>query len=189
MATIAVIAVTSAGCSSHSPADTGSATIGTPGASSGNGTAAGNSTHGAKGTASTREQAVKFAECMRGNGVSGFPDPDAFGTLTIDGVVNGSSVDTSSASWKRAIGACQDLQPAGFTGKGRSPQQQQAAVRFAQCIRDHGVKDFPDPVKDQPLVDTNHIPSAATSNGLSILNAAMRKCGDFAAAAGVTSGR
>ena len=39
---------------------------------------------------------MKFAECMRDNGVSEFPDPDASGELTIDGVVNGSSLDPSS---------------------------------------------------------------------------------------------
>jgi len=43
------------------------------------------------------------------------------------------------------------------------------------------VKDFPDPTPDTPLVDTNRIPSAATDGGMSILNAAMRKCRDFAA--------
>jgi hypothetical protein len=36
---------------------------------------------------------VKLAECMRENGVSEFPDPDASGNLTIDGVLNGSSPD------------------------------------------------------------------------------------------------
>ena len=61
-------------------------------------------------------KAVKFAECMRDNGVSEFPDPDASGELTIDGVVNGSSLDPDGPAWKQAIGACKDLQPAGFTG-------------------------------------------------------------------------
>ena len=37
--------------------------------------------------ASPHGKAVKFAECMRDNGVSAFPDPDASGRLTIDGVV------------------------------------------------------------------------------------------------------
>ena len=57
--------------------------------------------------------AVQFAECMRDNGVSRFPDPDASGELTIDGVVNGSSLDPSAAAWKEAIAACRDLQPRG----------------------------------------------------------------------------
>ena len=90
-------------------------------------------------------KAVKFAECMRDNGVSEFPDPDASGELTIDGVVNGSSLDPSSAAWKQAISACKDLEPPGFTGTKATPQQRSARLEFAQCVRDNGVKDFPDP--------------------------------------------
>ena len=36
--------------------------------------------------AATHEQALKFAECMRDNGVKEFPDPDASGQLTIDAI-------------------------------------------------------------------------------------------------------
>ena len=54
-------------------------------------------------TASTRAKAVKFAECMRANGVGAFPDPDASGALTIDAVANGSSLDTGSAAFKQAV--------------------------------------------------------------------------------------
>jgi hypothetical protein len=125
-----------------------------------------------------RDTAVTFSECMRQNGVKGFPDPDASGELTIDGVLNGSSLDSDSAAWKQAIGACKDLQPPGFTGHKASPQEQDVRLKFAQCIRDNGVKDFPDPANGDPLVDTNRIPSSATDEGMSVLNAAMRKCGD-----------
>ena len=121
---------------------------------------------------------MRFAECMRENGVPEFPDPDASGELTIDGVVNGSSLDTSTAAWKGAIGACKDLEPSGFTGHKRSSEQQTAALEFAQCIRENGVTDFPDPTAGQPLVDTNRIPSSARPGGMDILNAAMQKCGD-----------
>ena len=78
----------------------------------------------------------------------------------------------------------QDLEPPGFTGHERTAQEQEAALEFAQCIRDHGVKDFPDPAIDEPLVDTYRIPSSATPGGMAILNAAMQKCD--ASAAGVT---
>ena len=138
----------------------------------------GNSSSGGNTTASNQEKATKFAECMRNNGVSEFPDPDASGNLTIDAVVNGSSIDSDAPAFKRALDTCKDLQPPGFTGGGpRSAGQQEAALRFAQCIRENGVTDFPDPAPGQPLVDTNRIPSANTSNGMSILNAAMQKCG------------
>jgi hypothetical protein len=138
---------------------------------------------GGNNTAANAQQAVKFATCMRSNGVSRFPDPGASGKLTIDGIANGSSLDPSTPTFKQALSACKNLEPAGFTGSRRSHQQMQAALKFAQCIRENGVNDFPDPVNGQPLVDTNRIPSAATDSGMTILNAAMHKCRDFVAAA------
>jgi hypothetical protein len=159
LAVIAIVVLISA-CGSSAPADTG--------------------------TATAHENGVKFAECMRSNGVSKFPDPGASGKLTIDAVANGSSLDTSTPAFTHAVSACKALEPAGFTGTKRSSQQQQAALKFAQCIRANGVKDFPDPVPNGPLVDTNQIPSAAEPGGMSALHGAMQKCSDAAAAAGVT---
>ena len=162
LAALAVVALIGAGCSDESDEN-------------GN---AGNSNAG-------QEQAVKFAECMRDNGVSEFPDPAASGRLTIDGVVNGSSLDPSSPAWDNAMAACEDLQPPGFTGdEDITAEEQEARLAFAQCIRDNGVEDFPDPAVDAPLVDTNRIPSAATEGGMTVLNAAMQTCGDLAAQAG-----
>jgi hypothetical protein len=194
LAALAMVALITAGCS-NTPAATGT------GSSGGNNTAptaasasspesvASTGSSGGNNTAATRGQAVKFAECMRKNGVREFPDPDASGQLTIDAIANGSSLDTNSAAFKQAISACKDLEPPGFTGGKRSPEQQKAALKFAQCIRDNGVKDFPDPAPDAPLVDTNRIPSAARNGGMSILNAAMQKCRDLAANAGVSGGK
>jgi hypothetical protein len=39
------------------------------------------------------------------------------------------------------------------------------------------VKDFPDPVNGEPLVNTYKIPSSNKPGGMAILNAALRKCG------------
>ena len=166
LALIAIVALIS-GCGSSAPAETGSGA-------------------GANNTAANAQKAVKFAECMRSNGVSQFPDPSASGKLTIDAVANGSWLNTSTPAFKQAISACKNLEPAGFTGGKRSSQQQQAGLKFAQCIRANGVPDFPDPLPNGPLVDTNRIPSAAGPGGMSALHAAMQKCRDVAAAAGVT---
>jgi len=168
MTAFAMLALIVAGCSS-APAGTGSS--------------------GSSNAADSREKAMKFAQCMRDNGVSHFPDPDASGALTIDQVVNGSSVDQNSATFQQALTACRDLEPAGFMGQKRSAQQQEAALKFAQCVRDNGVKDFPDPTPDGPLIDTNRIPSSATDLGMNSLHAAMQTCHGFAAAAGVTGGQ
>lgn len=158
LATLAVVAVIGAGCS-DAPDENGSG---------------GN-------TNADYENAVKFAECMRDNGVSEFPDPDASGRLTIDGVVNGSSLDPSTPAWKEAIGACKDLQPPGFTGDEEvSAEEQEVRLEFAQCMRDNGVEDFPDPTEDGPLIDTTRIPSAAGRGARSIpgFQAAVDTCTD-----------
>lgn len=173
LAALATLAVVIAGCG------TGSA-----------GTDSSSATSGGNGTASIHDQAVKFAECMRANGVSAFPDPPASGAFTIDQAVNGSSLDPNSAAFKQAISACKHLEPPGFTGAKVTPSQRTARLKFAQCMRDNGVPDFPDPTPNGPLIDTNRIPSLAGKDPRSdpALNAAMHTCRNFAAAAGVTGG-
>lgn len=121
---------------------------------------------------------MKFAQCMRANGVSSFPDPDASGELTIHGVANGSSVDPSSAAFQQAISACKNLEPSGFMGHTRSAPQQEAALKFAQCMRANGVPDFPDPTPNGPIIDTTRIPSMAGKDPRSDpgFNVAKDKC-------------
>jgi hypothetical protein len=165
LAALAVAALICAGCS-NAPAETGTGT------------------NAAGGASADRAKAVAYSECMRANGVKDFPDPDASGDLTIDQVANGSSLDTESAAFKQASSACKDQEPPGFTGTKRTPEQQAAALEFARCVRDNGVKDFPDPVNGEPLIDTNKIPSSA-GNGIAQLNAAMKKCSAYSDGAGV----
>jgi hypothetical protein len=156
LATVAVCGLLSAGCAS-APSETA----------------------GGAGTRDTaRGEAVRFARCMRDNGVRAFPDPDASGRMTIDGVLNGSSLDASAPAWKEAMSACKDLQPAGFTGHRRNAQQQEHALAFARCVRENGVQDFPDPTEEGPLIDTTRIPSAAGRGALDIpgFQAALDAC-------------
>jgi hypothetical protein len=134
-------------------------------------------------TADNAAKAVKFAECMRKNGVSQFPDPSASGNFTIDAIANGTSLNTSSPAFTQALNACKDQEPAGFTGTKRSFQQQNAALKFARCVRKNGVPDFPDPVNGQPLIDTRLIPSTQQPGGMSALNAARQTCSSIGAQA------
>jgi hypothetical protein len=163
LALIALVALIS-GCGSSTLAQTRS--------TAGSATAAGSAGSvgaGATKKASERDEAVKFAECMRGHGLSDFPDPNASGEFVY-------GISVSPAVWERTLGECKYLQPPGTLSAQRSPVQQSAALRFAQCIRENGVKDFPDPENGQPLVDTNRIPSSNLPGGMTILNAAMQKC-------------
>jgi hypothetical protein len=157
LALVAVISLIGAGCGSSAPSETGTAGSADPGATK---------------KATDQAKAVKLAECIRAHGVPHFPDPDAKGDFAF-------GIDVSPAVWRKAVDACKDLAPPGaFSGK-RSPKQQSAALRFAECIREHGVKDFPDPANGQPLVDTTRIPSSNRPGGMTILNAAMHTCGSI----------
>ena len=147
LALIAMVALLSA-CGSNAPAGSG----------------------GGNSTAANDQKALRFAECMRNNGVSEFPDPGASGKFTIDQIANGSSLDTRTPAFTHAISACKDLEPAGFTGSKRSPQEQEAALKFAQCIRANGVPDFQDPTENGPLIDVENGQSNTE------LQAALQKC-------------
>ncbi len=166
LALVALISLISAGCGSNAPSETGTASSSETASSTG--TASSADTGGTK-KATDQDEAVKFAECIREHGVPHFPDPDAKGDFVF-------GIDVSQAVWQKAVDACKDLQPPGALSGKRSPKQQSAALRFAECIRKNGVKDFPDPVNGDPLVDTTHIPSANQPGGMTILNAAMKKC-------------
>jgi hypothetical protein len=179
LALIVIVALINGGCGSTAPAGTGTASTAST-AGSGNSTgSAGNSSSASSGgntTASQRAKAVKFAECVRAHGVPHFPDPDASGSFNF-------GVDVSETVFTNAVHACKALQPPGSLSGKRSSVQQSAALRFAACVRAHGVPDFRDPVNGQPLINTNLIPSSNSPSGMSILNAATHKCGALLGAA------
>jgi hypothetical protein len=166
LAALATVALLAVGCSNGSAekGDTGTDTASRSGTTSSSGS-------GENKKATARDKAVRFAECIRAHGVSDFPDPNGKNEFEY-------GVSVTPAVWKRATTACKDLQPPGTLSSKRTHKEQSASLRFAQCIRDNGVKDFPDPVNGEPLVDTYKIPSSNKPGGMDILNAAMRKCGN-----------
>lgn len=174
------IVLTGAGCSSDEPSGSGTAgSSGSDGSGSSGGGGSGSGGSGSGGAdqdTADRDRAVSFAACMRENGVDDFPDPDAAGAFDY-------GITVSGKVWTTALTACKDLQPPGSFSANRSPEQQAAALRFASCMRENGVRDFPDPVNGDPLVDTTKIPSSERKGGMTIINAAMRECRDAGAGA------
>src|SRR5262249_32449518 len=174
LAMVATVAVISAGCGGtrNSGGTSAAAPAGNKGTASAPG---GGSSTASNKNATARDKAVKFAACMRENGYPDFPDPKASGEFPSFGI------SVSPAVWTKALGACKELQPPGSFSAHLSPKQLSAALKFAQCIRANGVKDFPDPVNGQPIVDTTRIPSSNKPGGMTILNAAMHTCGHLVA--------
>ena len=89
-------------------------------------------------------QDLKFAECLRSNGLPGFPDPGPNGTFHL---TSSSGAVPGSAQFQAAQKACRKFMPNG--GAPPSPAQQAKMLaqllKYADCMRAHGISDFPDP--------------------------------------------
>lgn len=99
---------------------------------------------GSSRSGSTSQSLEAFSQCMRAHGIAGFPDPGSGGDLAVN--ANNLGVDPSSATFQNAQKACQKHLP---NGGQVSPSQQaameQQALKFSQCMRAHGIANFPDP--------------------------------------------
>jgi hypothetical protein len=97
---------------------------------------------GLKPTAAQSAELLAYSHCMQTHGVPDFPDPNANGSLQISGGP-GSDLNPNSAQFKKAQSECQKLMPVA------TPAQQAQALasglKLAECMRAHGITDFPDP--------------------------------------------
>lgn len=130
-------------------------------------------------TPASEDQAVKYSECMRANGVADFPNPNADGHILYGGI------SVSKTTWVNAVGACEHLQPPGWQADAqRTPEQQAAALEFARCVRDNGVPDLPDPVTARdPLIDTSKMRGDVSARSIPELQPAVEACRKFFTAA------
>jgi hypothetical protein len=121
--------------------------------------------------ASTLAQAVAYSQCIRSHGVPNFPDP----VLTPSGHYGyrTQGIDPNSTAFQGAIQACRSL-PSPWnssTSQQLSAAQQQAWLNWAQCIRVHGLPDFPDPTFSGTEVRDSGIGSSSPQ-----LQSAMDAC-------------
>jgi hypothetical protein len=92
-------------------------------------------------------QEIAYSQCMRAHGVPDFPDPNASGAITVPRTTpSGAGGSVSSSQMDSANDACQHLLPSGGgASPGQVQQEQTEALKFAQCMRTHGVSNYPDP--------------------------------------------
>jgi hypothetical protein len=102
--------------------------------------ACGSSPPGAAGSAQY-QKALAFSTCMRTHGALGFPDPTSAGTITVTQAL------LSSPQIQSAAPSCKNLLPRGAVQIPPALQHKLAtqALRYAACVRAHGVPNFPDP--------------------------------------------
>jgi hypothetical protein len=94
-------------------------------------------------------QFVAYARCMRSHGIPDFPDPSTSPRGGVAFQINagpGSDLDKHNPTFVTAEQDCRSLLPGG----GQSPpppssQKLAAEVRWARCLRAHGLPGFPDP--------------------------------------------
>jgi hypothetical protein len=89
-----------------------------------------------------------YSQCMRSHGIRDFPDP----TTSPGGGVGisvsggpGSDLHRNNPRFKAANQACRSLEPGGSATPAQSAQKVAAEVKWAQCMRTHGLPGFPDP--------------------------------------------
>ena len=112
--------------------------------------AAGGSSH-ARGSALSQstniQKALAYSRCMRSHGVPKFPDPTSSGASP---KVSPQQVGVSNSQLQAAQNHCRYLLPNGGSGPSQTQVQQvmHGMLRFAQCMRSHGLSNWPDPVID-----------------------------------------
>jgi hypothetical protein len=82
---------------------------------------------------------------MRAHGIPDFPDPNSRGEISLSDQP-GSDLNPSNPALQTAMLACAKI--LGFKGNPTPEQQRQYTaelLRFARCVRAHGIPNFPDP--------------------------------------------
>jgi hypothetical protein len=93
-------------------------------------------------SADPKGTALKFAQCMRDNGLPDFPDPE-FGD---NGELSQSAPgNVDKAQLDAAQEKCKEFAPDSGPPKPMDPEKLAKAREYSKCMRDHGFPDFPDP--------------------------------------------
>ncbi len=79
---------------------------------------------------------------MRAHGIKDFPDPSAHGLSLNAGP--GSDLNLNDPQFQAAQKACAKYESAGLTPVEKA-RDTAKPLRYAECMRPHGVTDFPDP--------------------------------------------
>ena len=146
---LAVAGVLVAGCSGG-PADPGVAGVSSATASPSQ-----------SATVSGEAEALQYAACMRRHGVPDFPDPTVQNGSVGFSITAGDGVDQNSPQYQSARQACSSLRGGGTANSGSGNLAKE--LKFAQCMRSHGVPDFPDPSKNGGFSGTSTVnPSSPT---------------------------
>lgn len=118
------------------------------------------------GALTIHQKALEYAQCMRNHGEPGWPDPPGRQT----------GINLASPQYRRANADCKDLQPR--EGQLTAAQQKQALsqnLKFAACMRSHGIANYPDPTVPKGGGITFTLPNSV-DKGSPQFQAAQKDC-------------
>lgn len=101
-----------------------------------------------------KDAGVRYARCMRANGVPNFPDPGPDGRFALSHGEGG--INQDDPTFRAAAEKCRDLAPGGEHRNTTDPAYVQQMREFSQCMRANGLPDFPDPDANGRLRGLGH---------------------------------
>jgi hypothetical protein len=142
--------------------------------------------------------AIAYSACMRSQGVPNYPDPDSSGQLPKG---DAQQFGVSTSQYQAAQQACQRLLPTGGSLHQEEYQCMQnsdcpsalvqqmliADRKLAQCMRSHGVPNFPDPTNGGSGGPVFNITKAGISDAASHTYGFMAKLTECGRLAGVNA--
>jgi hypothetical protein len=101
---------------------------------------------------SAYQKALAYAQCIRSHGIPNYPDPNSKGQFVIANGASNPTGNISPAVLTAANKACQKL-AVGIPGpqQGGQAPSSSSELKFSQCMRGHGVPNFPDPAANGSL--------------------------------------
>jgi hypothetical protein len=132
----------------------------------------------------TKPSALAFSRCMRAHGVADFPDPRSSGQIPIKsaggmtrGPSGGFTANPNSPGYETASKDCRSLADATPVTQGQSNPIMAAQLKFADCMRTHGVPNYPDPTSSGEVGNNGAIRGVNPSSPA--VQGAERTCGRF----------
>jgi hypothetical protein len=138
-------------------------------------------------TTAAYRRALAYVDCMRSHGVPDFLDPSANGQINVDFAYGGKDgspaspgIDRTSRQYISADKTCRHLLPGGIPTAAQNQRALARGLKFAQCMRSHGVPNYPDPNPSNP----NVVHLIGVDPNSPQVQKAQKTCGSLVPAAG-----
>ena len=122
-------------------------------------------------------KALSYAKCMRSHGIQNFPDPTVVDNAHSKGVgFRVPPADQNSPQFSSAAKACKASTGFGVIDPAVLQAAMNAGVKFAGCMRSHGIANYPDPVENGHGIQLGPGPGSGIDTNSARYKAAQKAC-------------